>query len=74
MLGYPMRETIGTNSQEIGFKLYQKRSTRHNPNIITKLDFSDDIALVTEKMEQVQDFLYPVQHNSAKTGLYQNAD
>ena len=46
-----MRQAIGNDNQEIGFKLDQKRSRRHNPDIITDLDFADDIALVKEEME-----------------------
>ena len=51
MLDYAMRHSIGNDSEEIGFKLNHKICRRHNPDMITDLDFADDIALVTEKME-----------------------
>ena len=50
ILGCAMRQAIGNDTQEIGFKLDQKRSRRHNPDIITDLDFADDIALIKEEM------------------------
>lgn len=69
ILLYAMRQAIGNDAQEIGCKLDQKRSRRHNPDKITDLDFADDIALVTEEMKQSQDFLHHVQPNAAKIGL-----
>ena len=67
MLDYAMRQAIGKDDQEIGFKLDQKRSRRHIPEITIDLNFADDITLVTEKIEHVQ-------HNAAKIGLHLNAD
>ena len=69
-----MRQAIGNDTQEIGFKLDQKGSRRHNPDIITNLDFADDIALITKETEEAQDFLHRVQHNAAKIGLHIHAD
>ena len=73
MLDYAMRHSIGNDAEEIGFKLNHQICRRHNPDMITDLDFVDDIALVTEKMKQAQYFLHHVQHNVAKTGLHLNA-
>ena len=42
-----MRQAIGNNALDLGFKLDRKRSKRHNLDVITDLDFADDIALVT---------------------------
>ena len=36
--------------------------------------WSDDITLVTEKMEQAQGSLHHFEHNAAKIGLHQNAE
>ena len=74
MLDSEMRRAIGNDAQEIGFKLDHKKSRRHNPDITTNLDFADNIALVTEEMEEAQDFLHRVQHNATKIGLHLNAD
>ena len=74
MIDYAMRQAIGNDALELGFKINRKRSRRHNPNVITDLDFADDIALVAEELEQAQDFLHCVQENAAKIGLHLNSD
>ena len=56
MIDYAMRQAIGNDALELGFKINRKRSRRHNPNVITDLDFADDIALVREELEQALDF------------------
>ena len=56
MIDYAMRQAIGNDALELGFKLNRKISRRHNTNVITDLDFADDIALVREELEQAQDF------------------
>ena len=61
MIDYAMRQAIGNDALELGFKLDRKRSRSHNPNVITDLDFADDIALMIEELEQAQDFLHRVQ-------------
>ena len=74
MIDYTMRQAIGNDALDLGFKLDRKRSRRHNPDVITDLDFADDIAFVTEELEQAQDFLHRVQGNAAKIGLHLNSD
>ena len=74
MIEYAMRQAIGNDALELGFKLDRKRSRRHNPNVITDLDFADYIALVTEELEQAQGFLDCVQENAAKIGLHLISD
>ena len=44
MLDYALRKAIRNDAHKIGFKLDQKRSRRHTPDIITDLDFADNIA------------------------------
>ena len=61
MIDYAMRQAIGNDALELGFKLDRKRSRSHNPSVITDLDFADDIALMIEELEQAQDFLHRVQ-------------
>ena len=61
MIYYAMRQAIGNDALELGFKLDRKRSRSHHPNVITDLDFADDIALMIEELEQAQDFLHRVQ-------------
>ena len=74
MIDYAIRQAIDNDALDLGFKLDRKRSRRYNPDVITDLDFADDIALVTEELEQAQDFLHRVQKNTAKIGLHLNSD
>ena len=69
MLENAMKQAIWNDAQEIiGFKLNQKISRRHqhNTNIVTNLEFTANIVLVTEEMEQMQDFLDYAEHNVQK--------
>ena len=52
IIGYAIRQAIGNDALESGFILDRKRIRRRNPNVITDLDFADDIALMTEELEQ----------------------
>ena len=65
MIDYAPRQATGKD---------RKRNRRHNPDVITDLDFADDIALVTEELEQAQDFLHRVLENAAKIGLHLDSD
>ena len=74
MIDYATRQVIGNDALDLGFKIDRKRNRRHNPDVITDLDFADDIALVTEELEQAQDFLHRVLENAAKIGLHLDSD
>ena len=74
MIDYAMKQAIGNDALDLGFKLDRERSRRHNPDVITDFDFGDDIALVTEELEQAQDFLHRIQENAAKIVLHLNSD
>ena len=74
MIDYDMRQAIGNDALDLGFKLDKKRSRRQNPDVITDLYFADVIVLVTEELEQAQDFLHRVQENATKIGLHLNSD
>ena len=74
MINYGVRQAIGKYAPKLGFILDRKRSRGHNPNVITDLEFSDDIALVTEELEQGQGSLYYVQENAAEIALHLNSD
>ena len=74
VLDYTMRQEIGNEPGIIGFKLDNKRSRQHKPAIITDFDFTDDIALVTEEINQAEEFLQRVQNSAARIRLHLNAD
>ena len=58
----------------IGFKLDNNRIRQHKPAIITDFDFEDDIALVTEEINQAENFLQRVQNSAARIGLHLNTE
>ena len=64
-----MKQAIGNDALECSRRKI-KRSRRHNPNVITDLDFADATALVIEELQQAQNFPHRVQENAAKLGLY----
>ena len=52
MFGYAIRQAIGSDTENIGFKLNRKKITQYKPPIITDPDFADDIAPMTEYIKQ----------------------
>ena len=60
--------------EELGFTLQLRLSRRHDPIVLTHLDFADDIALVSESLVQAQIMLERVETSTAKVGLHLNSD
>ena len=54
VLDFVLCQTYEYREKEVGFTLYRRRSTRHPPITITDLDFTDKLALISEKIEQAQ--------------------
>lgn len=52
VIDYVMRQAIGDHVYELGFELERRKSRRHPPVVVSDLDFSDDIALLSEEIEQ----------------------
>ena len=73
VLDYAMRQAIHGKEEELGFKLDRRRSRRHPPTVVTDTDFADDIALITEEINQAQELLTRVEVESGKIGLHLNA-
>ena len=57
----------------MGFQLQRQRSRRVPAVTVTDLDFADDLALLTEEIEQAQEILYRLETEAEKVGLYCNA-
>ena len=72
-LDYAMR-MASRNESEVGFRLQQSRSRRHPATYITDTNFADDLALISETIEQAQLFLLRVETCAAQVGLHANAD
>ena len=56
VLDYAMRKAL-EGREDLGFELERRSSRRHPPVTITDTDFADDIALISEEIEQAQEML-----------------
>ena len=63
-----MRQAIG-NESNLGFTLDMSRSRRHQAKIICDTDFTDDIALLSNTLEQAQLLLSRVETSAKQIGL-----
>ena len=68
-----MWKAIGEDAEELGFKLSKRRSRRIGPEMITDLDFADDIALIASEIQHAQELLTRLESESDKVGLHLNA-
>ena len=73
VLDHVLRKTFTGKEEELGFKLQRQRSRRNPAVVVTDLDFADDLALLTEEIEQAQEVLYRLETEAEKVGLYCNA-
>ena len=73
VLDYVMRQTYTGREEELGFQLYRQRSRRFPAVSVTDLDFADDLALITEEMEQAQEVILKLEEEAEKVGLVCNA-
>ena len=72
VIDYIMRMAID-DKEELGFILNPKRSRRYAAEVITDLDYADDIALIFHEIAQAKKLLNRVESEAAKKGLYCNA-
>ena len=72
VLDYALREAINGREEEPGFQLVKRQSRRIGPEVLTDLDFADDIALLSEEV-QAQELLCRVETSVAKAGLKMNS-
>ena len=73
MLDYALRKAINGREVELGFTIKPKRSRRYPAQTQTDLDFADDIALLSNEIEQAQKLLDAVQEQCRRTGLHLNS-
>ena len=75
VLDYTMRQAIDGKEEKLRFKLDRiGRSRRQHPTLITDGDFSDEIALTAEDMNQAQELFTRVEIESGKVGLHLSAN
>ena len=72
VLDYALREAIDGKEEEHGFQLVKRQSRRIGPEVLTDLDFADDIALLSEEVQQAQKLFCRVETSVAKVGLHMN--
>ena len=68
-LDYALRKAIEGKEEDYGFHIKKRQSRRVAPVCVTDLDFADDIALVSEQVEQAQELLKRVEEEAAGVGL-----
>ena len=73
VLDYVMRMAIADEGDNLGFTVTTRRSRRQPAKILTDLDFADDIALLSNTLQQAQTLLSRVESAAASVGLLMNA-
>ena len=73
VLDYALRKAIDGREEELSFCLKKHQSRRVGPEVLTDLDFADDIALMSEQIHQAQNLLNNVEVQCGKIGLKINA-
>ena len=73
VLDYALRKAINGREQDLGLTLTPRRSRRHPAVVLTDLDYVHDISLLSNHMEQAQEFLSRVESECAEVSLRLNA-
>ena len=69
-IDYAMGRAKSGREEELGFTTSRRKSRRIGPEVVTDLDFADDIALISHLTGQAQELL---REESAKLGLRINS-
>ena len=69
VLDYAMRKALGDREDDLGFTITPRKSRRHPKQTIADLDFADDIALLSDAIQQAQELLTRVESECKKVGL-----
>ena len=73
VLDYALRKAMDGKEDDLGFTITPRRSRRHPKEVLADLDFADDIALLSDEIEQAQELLLRVENECKKVGLGLNA-
>ena len=60
-----MRMAIKDNEVELGFQLIRKQSRRKAALVISDLSYADDIALISEEIEQTRELISRIEMNAS---------
>ena len=70
VLDYAMRKALADGKQkELGFTITPTRSRRYPKVAVADLDFADDIALLSDAIDQAQELLLRVERECSRVGL-----
>ena len=69
VLDYAMRKATAGREEVLGFTIKERQSRRIPPISLTDLDFADDIALLSNNIEQARQLLRNVEVECGKIGL-----
>ena len=69
-IDYVMREALA--GRDVGFTLSKRKSRRHPEVKITDTDYADDLSLLSDTIEQAQEFLESLESAAAAVGLHLN--
>ena len=68
-----MRMAVKGKQLDLGFEITRKQSRRVPEKVITDLSYADDIALISQDIEQAQELLSNVETQALKLGLKINS-
>ena len=70
VIDYLMRQAL--EGRDVGFTLRRRRSRRHPEVKITDTDYADDLSLISDTIEQAQEFLRSLEGAAEAVGLHLN--
>ena len=56
VLDYALRKTLDGKEEDIGLQITPRKSRRHPKETIANLDIADDISLLSDQIEEAQQF------------------
>ena len=74
VLDYVMRTAIGDDNNKLGFTITPRAGRRYPAEVVTDLDFADDIALLSDTPAEAQELLQRVEEQAQTVGLHMNSD
>ena len=69
VLDYALRKALDGREEDLGFTITPRKSRRHPKEVMADLDFADDIALLSDAIEEAQELLSRVETECNKVGL-----
>ena len=69
MVDYALRKAMDGKEEDLGFTITPRKSSRHPKEVLSDLDFADDISLLSDEIKQVQQLLTSVETECKKVGL-----